>query len=151
MGTEDTHERLARIEALMSGMQAEMAAMRDALIRLVRIEEKLAERVKQEDQFVQRLAHAEETVAQMRVFLSEAREFPARVVRIEEQHAGMRDELARQQEVIRQMHERLDKYNERLDGLDEAVASIRGPLLWLSGIAASVVAGLVSLLLGRVL
>lgn len=99
MGTEDTHERLARIEALMSGMQAEMAAMRDALIRLVRIEE---------------------------------------------QHAGTRDDLARQQEAIRRMHE-------RLDGLDEAVASIRGPLLWLAGIAASVVAGLVSLLLGRVL
>jgi uncharacterized coiled-coil DUF342 family protein len=144
MGTEDTNERLTRIETLMSGMQAEMAAMRDALIRLVRIEEKLAERVKQEDQFVQRLAHAEETVAQILAFLSEAREFPARVVRIEEQHAGMRDELARQQEAIRRMHE-------RLDGLDEAVASIRGPLLWLSGIAASVVAGLVSLLLGRVL
>lgn len=106
MGTEDTHERLARIEALMSGMQAEMAAMRDALIRLVRIEE---------------------------------------------QHAGTRDDLARQQEAIRRMHERLDKYDERLDGLDEAVASIRGPLLWLAGIAASVVAGLVSLLLGRVL
>jgi septation ring formation regulator EzrA len=113
MGTEDTHERLARIEALMSGMQAEMAAMRDALIRLVRIEE---------------------------------------------QHAGTRDDLARQQEAIRRMHERLDKYDdrldkydERLDGIDEAVASIRGPLLWLSGIAASVVAGLVSLLLGRVL
>jgi septation ring formation regulator EzrA len=106
MGTEDTHERLARIEALMSGMQAEMAAMRDALIRLVRIEE---------------------------------------------QHASTRDELARQHEDIRRMHERLDKYDERLDGIDEAVASIRGPLLWMAGIAASVVAGLVSLVLGRVL
>jgi DNA repair exonuclease SbcCD ATPase subunit len=151
MGTEDTQERLARIEALMSGMQAEMAAMRDALIRLVRIEEKLAERVKQEDQFVQRLARAEETVAQMRAFLSEAREFPARVVRIEEQHAGTRNDLASQQEAISQMHERLDQYDERLDGIEQAMASIRGPLLWLAGIAASVVAGLVSLLLGRAL
>jgi septation ring formation regulator EzrA len=106
MGTDDTAERLARIEALMSGMQAEMAAMREALIRLVRIEE---------------------------------------------QHASTRDELARQQEAIRRMHGRLDQYDERLDGLDQAVASIRGPLLWLAGIAASVVAGLVSLLLGRVL
>jgi len=106
MGTEDTAERLARIEALMSGMQAEMAAMREALIRLVRIEEK---------------------------------------------HASTRDELARQQEVIRRMDERLDKYDERLDALDQAVSSIRGPLLWLTGIAASVVAGLVSLFIGRVL
>jgi len=106
MATEDTQERLARIETLMSGMQAEMATMRDALIRLVRIEE---------------------------------------------QHASTRDELARQMGDIRMMHERLDKYDERLDGLDEAVASIRGPLLWLAGIAASVVAGLVSLILGRVL
>jgi septation ring formation regulator EzrA len=113
MGTEDTAERLARIEALMGGMQAEMAAMRDALIRLVRIEE---------------------------------------------QHAGTREDIARQQEAIRRMHERLDhyddrldKHDERLDGIEQSMASIRGPLLWLAGIAASVVAGLVSLVLGRVL
>jgi len=106
MVTEDTAERLARIEALMGGIQAEMVAMRDALLRLVRIEE---------------------------------------------QHASTREDIARQQEAIRRMHERLDKYDERLDGIDEAVASIRGPLMWLAGIAASVVAGLVSLVLGRAL
>lgn len=42
MGSEDTIERLARIEALMGGMQAEVSAMRDAIQRLVRIEEQHA-------------------------------------------------------------------------------------------------------------
>jgi len=125
--------------------------MREALIRLVRIEEKLAERIKQEDQFVQRLARAEETAAQMRTFFNEARDFPARVTRIEEQHAGTREELTRQQDALKRLHEHIDRQDARLDAVEQSIAALRGPLLWLSGIAATVVAGLVSLILGRVL
>ncbi len=80
----------------MTGIQAEMGAMREALMRLVRIEE---------------------------------------------QHAATQD-------AVRRSFERLDKLDERLDALDEQVAGIRGPLMWLAGIAASVVAGLVSLFIG---
>lgn len=77
----------------MTGMQSEMGAMREALLRLVRIEE---------------------------------------------QHASTQD-------AVRRAFERLDKLDERLDALEAQVSGVRGPLMWLAGIAASVVAGLVSL------
>lgn len=103
MGAEDHGERLARIEAVLSGIQGEMTTMREALMRLVRIEEAIAVRD----------AHARETMGRV--------------------------------------HARLDAIETRLDETDKRVESMRGPLLWLSGIAATVVAGAVSVLLGRVL
>lgn len=99
MAVEDVVERLARMEALMSGMQGDMGAMREAIVRLVRIEER---------------------------------------------HAATQDG-------VRRASERLDRLDERLDALDETVAGIKGPLMWLAGIAASVVAGLVSLFIGGLL
>ncbi|RPE72532.1 hypothetical protein EDC62_0223 [Tibeticola sediminis] len=99
MGTDDHVERLARIEGALTGMQAEMATMRDALMRLVRIEE---------------------------------------------QHAATRDE-------VRRVHARLDDLDNRMDAAERRIDGMRGPLVWLSGIAATVVAGLVSVLVGRVM
>lgn len=96
MAIEDVVERLARMEALMSGMQGEMSAMREAIVRLVRIEE---------------------------------------------QHAATQD-------AVHRAFERLDRLDERLDALDETVTGIKGPLMWLAGIAASVVAWLVFLFIG---
>lgn len=99
MGIDDHIERLARIEGVLSGIQAEMATMREALLRLIRIEE---------------------------------------------QHAATRDDL-------RRVHGRLDALDERLDGLDKRVETMRGPLVWLAGIAATITAGVVSLILGRMM
>lgn len=42
MSVEDTNERLARIEGVLSGVQSEIVTMREALMRLVRIEEQHA-------------------------------------------------------------------------------------------------------------
>lgn len=97
MGAEDHGERLARMEGILAGMQAEMSAMREALLRLIRIEE---------------------------------------------QHAATREE-------VRRVHERLDAIDTRLDEAEKRVETLRGPLMWLSGIAATVVAGIVSLFIGR--
>lgn len=73
--------------------------------------------------------------------MSAMREAIVRLVRIEEQHAATQDS-------VRRAFERLDKLDERMDALEEAVAGIKGPLMWLAGIAASVVAGLVSIFVG---
>lgn len=73
--------------------------------------------------------------------MSAMREAIVRLVRIEDQHAATQD-------AVRRAFERLDKLDERMDALDETVAGIKGPLMWLAGIAASVVAGLVSLFIG---
>lgn len=97
MGIEDHIERLARMEGILTGIQAEMAAMREALLRLVRIEE---------------------------------------------QHAATRNE-------VRRTHERLDGLDARLDAVETRTEQLRGPLVWLAGIAASVVAGIVSVAIGR--
>lgn len=99
MGSDDHGERLARMEGILAGIQAEMAVLREALLRLIRIEE---------------------------------------------QHATTREE-------VRRVHERLDAMDARLDEAEKRLEGLRGPLMWLTGIAASVVAGLVSLILGRVM
>lgn len=106
MGAEDHAERLARMEGILSGMQAEMAAMREALLKLIRIEEQMS----------------------------------AHLSREEESRA-----------IVKRLHERLDTMDARLDEAEKRLESLRGPLLWIAGVAASVVAGLVSLILGRVL
>lgn len=115
MGIEDHAERLARIEAIMTGVQAEIAAMREALTRLVRIEEQMQARAERERD-LRRL--------------------------IDEQHDVLREDA-------RRLHERLDAIDARLDESERRIETMRGPLVWLAGIAASVVAGLVSLLVGR--
>lgn len=67
-----------------------------------------------------------------------------RLVRIEEQHASTRDE-------VRRVHARLDALDARLDEAERRIDGMRGPLMWLAGIAATVVAGVVSMLVGRVM
>ncbi len=102
MGIEDQESRLARIEAVLEAARADIAAMREAILRLVRIEE---------------------------------------------QQAVMR-------ESVTHVHARLDDMDRRLDELAAratALEQARDIGAWVAGIAATVIAGAVSILVGRLM
>ncbi len=79
--------------------------------------------------------------------IADMRDAVVRLVRIEEQQTAMRD-------AVTQTHERLDGLDERCDDFDVRITDlerVRAVAGWVAGIAASVIAAAVSIVMGRLL
>lgn len=90
-------------------------------------------------------------LAGIRTEIETMREALVRLVRVEEQMSMLLARDADGRDERRRLHDRVDALDARCDELDKRLEALRGPLAWLAGIAATVVAGAAGALLWRAL